>query len=463
MFRIPAHLQRNPQSGVFYFRLTVPERLRHIVGKREFKKSLGTGKRSEAVMLAQKHYYASKLLLLKAEATMTKKKDFIPYSKEWIKQNAELGRIGDDSKPEPPRDDIDQVLDDIMETIAARKAAMQSESESMSMQKITVPIMYANGVTRDAVFDFGGDVEKELQAAAGMQELANKVDVPERAFSKPSKEGKTVHLAGMVRAYLQEMKRVKAWTEKTYDENKSIYQLLREILENPAVSTISFDDGRKFKETLLKLPPNRTKGKYAGNSVKELISMRPSKTMSNSTVNKYLRRTSQLFHWGRKNGHVAENPFAELGLKDSRQEHEERNRYDYEDIKKLFNPESFNSSKFKHPYNYWLPILGLYTGARLEELCQLHASDVYQSGDIWVIDINNKMEKRLKTKSSKRLIPLHPKVVELGFIGFVQSKPAGPGCRVFPELKKQRDGYGQAASKWFARYQTKCGIGKPLP
>lgn len=73
MLRIPAHLQRNPQSGFFYFRLTVPERLRHIVGRREVKKSLRTGRRSEAVVLAQRLYAQTYELFYKLEFGMGEK------------------------------------------------------------------------------------------------------------------------------------------------------------------------------------------------------------------------------------------------------------------------------------------------------------------------------------------------------------------------------------------------------
>jgi hypothetical protein len=56
MFRISSHLQRNTQSGIFYFRLTVPPHIRHILHKREVKISLGTGQRSIALPMAQGLY-----------------------------------------------------------------------------------------------------------------------------------------------------------------------------------------------------------------------------------------------------------------------------------------------------------------------------------------------------------------------------------------------------------------------
>lgn len=169
------------------------------------------------------------------------------------------------------------------------------------------------------------------------------------------------------------MKRIDAWSEKMYSENKSIFQLLKEIVGNLAVSTINYQHAKKYQNILLDLSPNRTKGKYAGKSVKQLLAMRTEKKLAVKTVNKNLRRTSGLFVWGVKNRYISENPFSGMKLKDKRQAHEERERFDANDLIRLFNTEVFDRDKFKHPYYFWLPYLGLYTGARIEELCQLHS------------------------------------------------------------------------------------------
>lgn len=52
--------------------------------------------------------------------------------------------------------------------------------------------------------------------------------------------------------------------------------------------------------------------------------------------------------------------------------------------------------------------MSLYTGARLNELCQLRVSDVNKVGEIWCLDINEKDGKQLKNVSSTRQIPIHP-------------------------------------------------------
>ncbi len=72
MFRIPAYLHRHPDSGIFYFRLTVPQYLRHIVGKREVKRSLRTGMRSVAIHLAQQMHLDTRRIFFEAEQCMVK-------------------------------------------------------------------------------------------------------------------------------------------------------------------------------------------------------------------------------------------------------------------------------------------------------------------------------------------------------------------------------------------------------
>ncbi len=266
----------------------------------------------------------------------------------------------------------------------------------------------------------------------------------------------------MIRDFLTEKKRTGEWKAKTTEENQAIYQLLKEIFKNSAAEIIGIKAAAQFKTALLQLPPNRTKGKFKGKTVKELLATRPAKTISVTTVNKYLRRVSSLFDWGKRHGYVYENPFSGLSIKEKRQAHEERARFSETDISHLLSQKNLNHSTGKHSYCYWLPWLGLYTGARLEELCQLHLTDIRQESGMWVFDINDDKEKTLKTPASKRLIPVHPKLIEIGFIQHVDKLKLAKHQRLFPELKKQRDGYGQAASKWFGRYRKRCGVQHPF-
>lgn len=122
---------------------------------------------------------------------------------------------------------------------------------------------------------------------------------------------------------------------------------------------------------------------------------------------------------------------------------------------------------------YWLPLLGLFTGARLEEIGQLRVSDVQykeypdQDGKMlsgWFLSIAAGTDElgqanRIKNAASERLVPLHPELERLGFIAYVEKLVDQKG-RVFPDLKPNI--YGRHTAKWgewFGRHlRTVCGV-----
>ena len=79
---------------------------------------------------------------------------------------------------------------------------------------------------------------------------------------------------------------------------------------------------------------------------------------------------------------------------------------------------------------------------------------------IWCLDINDDGDKRLKNAPSKRIIPLHPVLVnDLNFPGYVQSLKQRGEVRIFPELRKISHQYSHAASRWFnERYKKQIGL-----
>ncbi|MCC8193319.1 MAG: site-specific integrase [Deltaproteobacteria bacterium] len=201
--------------------------------------------------------------------------------------------------------------------------------------------------------------------------------------------------------------------------------------------------------------------------------------------------------------------------KPERTEEEERDPYTAEDIRKLFTPASFltagmrQAAKIMVPDSggkasrYWVPLLGLFTGARLEELSQLHLDDIVlvdkkrnrrrlftlgqpmpdvravldeakQAEETPCIFINDsKGYQRLKNKPSRRYVPLSSILVDdLNFLGYVarifqeadeaQRRNYAPedNGRLFPELKKTASSnkYGHKLSHWYGQYRERVGI-----
>ena len=132
---------------------------------------------------------------------------------------------------------------------------------------------------------------------------------------------------------------------------------------------------------------------------------------------------------------------------------------DPEDLARIFNSEMFLEWSKDHPSRFWIPLLALYTGCRLEEMASLYCEDVFEHKGLWCIDINDNYDRTVKNKNAIRSIPLHPFLVEkLKFPQYVARIKAQGSDRVFPDLKKENHKYGNVLSKRFNYYKRKVGI-----
>ena len=112
-----------------------------------------------------------------------------------------------------------------------------------------------------------------------------------------------------------------------------------------------------------------------------------------------------------------------------------------------------------------MPLLALYSGARLNELAPMCVDDVkadHSSGVRFMTVIEDEDAGRsVKTENSVRAFPIHPELVRIGFLEFVNQRRIanGPSARLFPQLTPgSKGGFGEAFSKWFGRYKRSLGI-----
>ena len=269
-------------------------------------------------------------------------------------------------------------------------------------------------------------------------------------------------LSEVTEKYRNELMAGENWTEKTHGEYQSAHDLLIEILNDRPVTAVDSKAAQFFKATLQELPKNRTtKPQYKGKSIDQLRKMKipDEHRLSIPSVNKYIGMASYLMNWAVKNGYTSSNPFAGIKIKENKQAQDKKLPFSNDDLVALFSSPIYLDCKCKHGYYYWLPLIALYTGARIDEICQLHLDDIHQIDGVWVFDINDKDEKKLKTLSSKRLIPIHSQLIELGLIKYHKALLKQGEKRLFPDLKKGKDGYSTQAGRWFNdRHRKKMGI-----
>ena len=250
------------------------------------------------------------------------------------------------------------------------------------------------------------------------------------------------------------------WNEKTKAENESIYKLILDVLGDVDIKSITHQMMMQFRDKVAKLPANRDKVKrYKGKTVDQMLSMRSVPPMSVTTLNKYLVRTSSMFKWAAKHGYISANVAEGLTLKNTRRAEDEREEYSQEDIQNILNNLMYDKA---YPHHFWIPLIGMYQGMRLDEICQLYVSDIVVMDDVLCINVNHDADKKLKNLASERIIPVHPMLIEIGFMRYVDELRRLNRPRLWGKLTKKRDGYSQDFGKWYQRFNRKYVTKNPL-
>jgi len=268
----------------------------------------------------------------------------------------------------------------------------------------------------------------------------------------PKAEG--LLLSQVIAVYIQEHTiTAKKWTEKTEQENSSILAVFLELIGDKTINDITRQDLLHARRELIKVPSNPKKGKdREGKSLKELIAMKLP-PMSASTANKYLVRLASFYKWSHRNEYAAKNPSEGLTLgKQKGRASKLRDTYETADIQRMFQALEYDT---KEPEKFWIPLIGLYSGMRLNEACQMHLTDIKNLDGVPCFDVNDEGDKKVKTEASVRIVPVHPVLIELGFLEYVKTVQARGTVQLWPNLKKKRDGYAQDFGKWFQRFNRR--------
>ncbi|EDL53848.1 hypothetical protein VSAK1_10438 [Vibrio mediterranei AK1] len=186
--------------------------------------------------------------------------------------------------------------------------------------------------------------------------------------------------------------------------------------------------------------------------------------ISESTVGRYIEKTSTIYSWIRDNFPVQSiNPFCGLASKSGGPVLDEEDNvasFSKNDLVKIFSQPIFTEHKIKRHYTkripkysqYWMPLIALLSGMRPNEIAQLKRKDCVLRDGILFFQLSNQDEDQsLKNKRARRAVPVHSKLIELGFERFIE--PLASDERLFPELSySKKEGYYKSFGEWFKRY-----------
>ena len=218
------------------------------------------------------------------------------------------------------------------------------------------------------------------------------------------------------------------WNPNTAKEYRSILKLLVEHFgSDTSAKTITRPMMIDFRDNVLRqLPAHRNKKQGLMKlSLKELIECEGFEKIKLRSVEKYCVINNSFFIWCMDNKYITDTPTNKTVPKRTVAPYDEREKYTQEEISLILteinklvleNNNSLNIDRF------WITLIGLLHGVRLNEACQLFIDNICAIQGIPCIKVVNNMETKQKTKNrqSIRTFPINPILLRLNFLGLVQ-------------------------------------------
>ncbi len=242
--------------------------------------------------------------------------------------------------------------------------------------------------------------------------------------------------------------------------------------ENRLLTSIDRSACRELLEVLRWLPSNPIK-RFPGLNAVQAAKMAKrtglTSILSAGSVNGYMAKLRALMTFAVNEGWIERNPAVGLTVSDPIRQRDKRLPFSLEQLRLIFNAPiylgcvddewHFATPGPNHPRRarFWIPLIALFSGMRLNEICQLDVADIQTLDGIICFHVRPDHiatgTKRLKTKSSERIVPVHPSLLDIGFEDYVVSRSANDGAKLFPELRPSATGYySDSFSKWFRRF-----------
>ncbi len=473
------------RNGIYEFRMAVPADCQDAVGKKEITQSLQTGDASQADVLAKDLTAEWKTEFKKIRAgkngtpeVKAKTNDTVVSFKARLK--AHLDQHLDDYLVNQTKDDLVKSSEWLLECMAIIRNGDNCSIDLSEELGIAYPLpdQQSPGMTRrlnKAVIDALARIRQAIDDEAGWA-ISDKVEeevletIPRASVSahqpvsSPAQKGTDIE--AVMNLMLDAQNIVGRYAMYVRAEVKCLQEWLGGKSD---ITSINKSDMVDFvRNCLPHIPKNMTRGAdYEGKSLRkcvELTKKKPAKyvPISHQTCTNRLAKLHMVFSYAQDHlGIITVNPAKGIEIPKVRVlDAVERNftADELSDMRKAL-AEVYKAVN-KRPERYWIPMIGLYHGFRLNEICSLRLKDIYQHADgTYVIDVNaDGAKKKVKNKSSIRIVPIHPYVLDsLGFRDYIEKRNANaaPDDLLFPNLTyTETQGFSKNMSVWFNSWKT---------
>jgi len=454
---VPTHLRRS-RHGIYYFRIVVPKAVRPVFGGRsEIKSSLRTRSLKVAMVEARRIAIGAYETFAKVGVLMSSRTPVDPSDPSTWPTTADGKFETTIETPTPYGVERFHVKADpnSPEDIAAAKAHASEYMANLEGRRI-VPKTAEQAAYLTSQVD-------EIAALVGSVMDAKKQNAPQ-AVAAPAAAPRRVpqlrdserYLGALFKRYLSHKRKSSLKTDKAANSYQNKFDVFIEWYGDAHIADVTPEDISRFKDYLLnehEVQAGRNKGQRG---------------LDATTVDNYLDPLSGLYKWARFNGSFPREMLPPTdgqrlmskADKMARAQSGKMNRaFKTEELAKAFEPKGYREEN-RLSHHFWPPLIALFTGMRLNEVCQLACSDILMEEGLWAISINDEDYKKVKSAAARRTIPMHPELIAIGLPQFAADvKTLDLGPQLFPVLRPGDDGeLGNAPGKKWDRYLKVAGL-----
>lgn len=435
---------KHPKTGIYWLRKRVPDELRPLLGKTEEKHSLGTRDPAEAKIKQLEALAAveTRWANLKAGARNLNEREchefarsahdrwvaryrdnpteqpwpvafadklFAPQPSIWVERPIDLTVLDSESLK------IQELEAWCLREADADLAARGLKVDETSRLKYAKAIAAAMRRAGRTLAELGEGLIASAPAVAGSPAAASPVT------SKP------VPFKDLLDGWAAEIKPA----QRTIYNWTGVFEKLKKAIGHDDAARLKPEDLLGWKSTMV----------AAG---------RKPKTIRDAN----LAPVRAILQWAVDNGKLPSNPAERITVGLKAKAGTSRRGYTDDEAKLVLSAAKAESD----PVRRWVTFLCAYSGARVAEICQLRVEDIVEVGGIWSFKVDPRAGS-LKTVGSERFVPLHPALIDAGFLGFVHKTKTGP---LFANLPADRFGSrGGNGTKVLGRWVRSLGLDDP--
>ena len=274
------------------------------------------------------------------------------------------------------------------------------------------------------------------------------------------------------------------WTKRTATAHTTTRKWVEGVFgADTPITAISREACREFVDLLRRMPRHADK-RFPDMPVREAVAAAErrgeTRVISTANLNAYVNRFGGVLNWAMDEGYIERNPVRGLKLPDPVKRRDKRRPFSAEQLRHLFNAPIYTGCR-NDEYHYaiagnqrprrarfWIPLIALFSGLRLNEICQLEVADIQTLEGVPCFRITSGLsisgqQQRVKTAASERIVPVHDELVRFGFLAFVESQRLCGETNLFAELTTGHLGYRSTAfSQWFTRFMERANATAPL-